>query len=256
VELAERIAEAFLAPVGSGLPAEDMHIFERDGWYQVITPSTRSIQGNEVLYSRVAAGDAERIARETIAQYAALGLPFKWNVGALTEPANFGSVLDRLGFESWPMRGMAVDPSRWAYREHPQVVIELVTRDNFDDFYSALVRGWAADGVEGESWRASLHRAFDARTHIFYLARVDGEVAGNAGFIPKQRSVYLVGGNVLEPWRGRGIYRALIDRRMRDIAAMGFTLATTQAREATSAPILERLGFETLYRGRVYKWQP
>jgi hypothetical protein len=68
--------------------------------------------------------------------------------------------------------------------------------------------------------------------------------------------VYLVGGNVLEPYRGRGIYRALIDVRLRDIAARGFTLATTQAREATSAPILERLGFETLYRGRVYKWQP
>ena len=39
-------------------------------------------------------------------------------------------------------------------------------------------------------------------------------------------------------------------------AELGFTLATTQAREATSAPILERLGFETLYRSRVYKWQP
>jgi hypothetical protein len=48
----------------------------------------------------------------------------------------------------------------------------------------------------------------------------------------------------------------LIDERLRDAAALGFTLATTQAREATSAPILDKLGFETLFRSRVYKWQP
>lgn len=253
---AEKVAESFLAPVGSMLPADDMRVIDRDDWYQVTTPSTKSVQGNEVIFSRVAAAAAERVARETIDGYAALGLPFKWCVGPLTEPAFFGAVLDRLGFENWPVRGMAIEPQRWTYRTHDGVAIERVTPATFDDYYAALVRGWAMEVSEGNSWRTSIARAIETGLHHCYLARVDGAPVGTAGMIAKQRSVYLVGGNVLESHRGRGIYRALIDERLRDAAALGFTLATTQAREATSAPILDKLGFETLFRSRVYKWQP
>jgi hypothetical protein len=45
----------------------------------------------------------------------------------------------------------------------------------------------------------------------------------------------------------------MIDERLQRAAALGYTLATTQAREATSAPILEKLGFETLFRSHVYR---
>ncbi len=257
VNLADKIAESCLAPVGSMLPADDMRVIERDGWYQVITPSTKSVQGNEVVFSRVAERDAERVARETIDGYAALGLPFKWSVGPLTEPVEFGAVLERIGFDHWSCRGMAVEPQRWTYSPHPAVSVQRVTRASFDDYYTTLVRGWAADGVtEASSWRTSMLRALDAGLHHSYIARVGGEPVGTAGFIVKARSVYLVGGNVLEGHRGRGIYRALIDERLRDAADLGFTLATTLAREATSAPILDKLGFETLFRSRVYKWQP
>ncbi len=253
----DKVAEAFLAPVGSSLPAPDLRVIERDGWYQTITPSTKSIQGNEVLLSRVAAADAERVARETVAMYAALGLPFKWNVGALTEPAEFGDVLDRLGFVHWHMRGMAVEPQRWTYSAPaPGVTVERVGDDAFEDYYTTMVRGWATEMTEADTWRDSMRQTLRSAKSHYYLARIDGVPVGTAGFIVKPRSVYLVGGNVLEPYRGRGVYRALIDARLRDIAALGLTLATTQAREATSAPILDKLGFETLYRGRVYKWQP
>lgn len=256
MELADRIAESFLAPLGSMLPAADMRVIERDGWYQVITPSTGSTQGNEVLYSRVPEADAERVVRETIAEYAALGLPFKWCVGPLTEPADFGAVLDRLGFGSWAMRGMAVEPQRWVPAPRADVTIERVTPATFDEFYRAHVTAWSAEVHEAPSWRASMLRALEGGRHHLYIARVAGEPVGTAGMVTKQRSVYLIGGNVLEPYRGRRIYRALIDERLRHAAELGYTLATTQAREATSAPILEHLGFETLYRSRVYNWQP
>ena len=256
MELADKVRESFLAPVGSMLPAADMRVIERDGWFQTITPSTRSIQGNEVIFSRIAEADAERVARDTIAEYARLGLPFKWCVGPLTEPADFGDVLDRLGFTSWPVRGMAVEPQRWTCTPRSDVTVERLTPATFDDHYRCLVRGWAGEVSEGASWRASMLRALAGGRHHFYTARVAGEAVGTAGLVTKQRSVYLIGGNVLESHRGRGIYRQLLDERLRHAAELGFALATTQAREATSAPILDRLGFETLYRSRVYKWQP
>ena len=252
----DKIAESFLAPVGSGLPADDMQVIERDGWYQTITPSTGSTQGNEVIYSRVAAADAEDVARATIAQYAAHALPFKWCVGPLTEPANFGDVLERLGFAWWPVRGMAIDPRQWRATPRDDVRVERVTSETFEDYYATLVRGWGNEVKEAPSWRASMLRALGGGRHHMYVARSGGEPVGTAGTITKERSVYLVGGNVLEAYRGRGIYRALLDERIDHARALGFELATTQAREATSAPMLEKLGFETLYRSRVYKWEP
>jgi GNAT superfamily N-acetyltransferase len=256
VDLDEQIAESFLAPLGSELPAADMQVIKRDGWYQTITPSTKSTQGNEVVFSRIAPEDAERVARETIATYTALGLPFKWCVGPLTEPADFGAVLDRLGMTSWPLRGMAIDPSAWSGARPADVSVERVGDESFEDYYATLVRGWAMEVGEGASWRDSLKRARAGGNHHWYLARIDGVPVASAAMIAKPRSAYFVGAATLEPYRGRGVYRALLDERLRHASELGYTLATTQAREATSAPILERLGFRTLYRSRVYKWQP
>ena len=61
-----------------------------------------------------------------------------------------------------------------------------------------------------------------------------------------ERSAYLVGGVVLPAFRGRGVYRALIAARLRHARAAGVAVVTTQARAATSAPILARLGFVAL----------
>lgn len=59
---------------------------------------------------------------------------------------------------------------------------------------------------------------------------------------------YLVGGLVAPEVRGRGIYRALVAARLAFLRERGMPLAITHARDATSAPMLEHLGFGTVYR--------
>ena len=66
MKLEDKIAESALAPVGSILPAPDVIEISRDGWYQTITPSTGSLQGNEVILSQVAAAEAEAVVRRAI----------------------------------------------------------------------------------------------------------------------------------------------------------------------------------------------
>jgi GNAT superfamily N-acetyltransferase len=61
---------------------------------------------------------------------------------------------------------------------------------------------------------------------------------------------------VFDAHRGRGAYRALLAARLARLRALGIGLATTHAREHSSAPILERLGFETVFRHRVYQLDP
>jgi hypothetical protein len=57
---------------------------------------------------------------------------------------------------------------------------------------------------------------------------------------------------VLESTRGQRLYRGLVAARLASLRARGMRLAVTQAREGTSAPILERLGFATLFRSKCY----
>jgi GNAT superfamily N-acetyltransferase len=85
-----------------------------------------------------------------------------------------------------------------------------------------------------------------------FAAFVAGECMGTGALIVLGDYGYLVGAQVLDAARGRGVYRALIFERLAFLRERGIELAVTQAREATSAPILERLGFETLFRSRCY----
>lgn len=254
MDSAQKIEEVFLAPVGAMLASHDTRIIERDGWYQIITPSSGTIHGNEVIYSRIAPADVEVVLRRTIAEYADHGLPFRWCVGPLTEPApaDFGALLSCYGFTWLDGRGMAIDPASWkASHAAIDAAIEVVTPANVRAYVEAVAVGWESQFDVATRCHDVVHAIGTGRFHCV-MARVDGAIAGTAGFVVKPRSAYLVGGNVLPSYRGRGVYRALIDHRLERIRAMGIKLATTQARESTSAPILEALGFETVYRSRMY----
>lgn len=58
---------------------------------------------------------------------------------------------------------------------------------------------------------------------------------------------------MLEAYRGRGIYRALVAARMTYAAEHGATMALTQGRTITSSPILQRLGFVSYGQQRSYR---
>ena len=246
----QRILEVFLAPIGGVVLGRDTRIVDRDGWYQTITPSSGSTQGNEVIYSRLDEATAEAAVRDTIRDYAAHGVPFRWCVGPPTEPASFGALLERYGFTWQAGRGMAVDPATWT-QGPARWEIEIVTRANVAAYVVAFATGWEIE-LDVAARCDDVVRALDTGRFHFVMARVDGVIAGTAGYVVKPSRAYLIGGNVLAPYRGRGVYRALIDHRLERILALGIPLAVTQAREATSAPILEALGFETVYRSRMY----
>jgi GNAT superfamily N-acetyltransferase len=255
MDLRAKIEETCLAPIGCALMARDTQIVEREGWYQVITPSSGSIAGNEVVLSRIAADDADAVVRETMATYAAARVPFRWSVGPLTEPADFGATLEAHGFEPSDGRGMAIAPADWVSAPRPAgVIVEASTPETIDDFLAVFEAGWGEHArVADPAARRDDHvRALATGRFHMFVARRGGVLAGSAGFITKARSAFLVAGVVLPEHRGAGIYRALLDERLRRIAGLGLPLAITHARESTSAPILERLGFETVFRSRMY----
>ena len=125
------------------------------------------------------------------------------------------------------------------------VTIERVDLDSVATFDQVMAAGWETDPAPFACYHRALLRD-PAGASSLYVARWQGEAAATAAQMRIGRSTYLIGGVVLPAFRGHGLYRALVVTRLREAAAAGLTLAVTHARAATSAPILERLGFSTV----------
>ena len=249
---AEKIEALNRAPMGRDLLREDTQVIERPGWYQIITPSTKSWVLNEVMRSQLEESEVESTIDQVIAQYRGHGLPVKWFVGPWTTPSDFGSRLEKRGFGSWDVRAMACDTAMEL--DVGGVVMEPVTSSNVDRYVDAFCTGWEIAADQADEHRRTFVRAMAAnpRTAYLFLATIDGQAAATTGLLLRDRYAYLVGAQVLDRFRGRGLYRALIDARLRFLRDRGVTLAVTFARESSSAPMLAHLGFESLFDCRCY----
>jgi acetyltransferase (GNAT) family protein len=86
-----------------------------------------------------------------------------------------------------------------------------------------------------------------------YLVLRDGTPVGAAGHVVAGETIRLWGGAVVPAARGTGAYRALLDRRLREGAAAGCTMALVKGRVDTSAPVLLRAGFQQYGEVRAYR---
>ena len=244
----EVLSEIVLRPRLSYVPLPDMQIIERPGWRQLITPSVKRGGFNEVSFAQLADDQADAVIDAAIAQYKALGIGFVWRVGPDSSP-HLPAKLAARGLEHGVSCGMARSTDVAAV---DGVRIERVDASTVDAFTTTMAAGW---GVDPEPLFDAHRATLQTTAHHLYLAYCDGEPAATGGSVMFERSVYLFGGVTLARFRGRQLYRALVAARLAHARDLGIPLATTHARADTSAPILERLGFETLchydnYRSR------
>ncbi len=241
------------APMTRVLHRPDTVVIERPDWYQLITPSAPGSVLNEVVFSELADRDADRVVAETVASYRTHGHPTKWCVGPWTKPDDFGDRLTRHGFRSWDVRGMGC-ATGITLPASERLSVSEVTEANLEVFLEIMLRGWSLPARETERERLVHLRALRGapRTAHFFAASLADEVVGTAGLVLRGEYAYLLGTQVLEAARGRGAYRALVSARLAFLQSRGVEYAVTQAREATSAPMLEHFGFETLFRSKCY----
>ncbi len=245
-------AAAIEAPCRPALLRADTRVVSREGWWQVITPSSRTAHLNEIVISRLDAADTDAAIDEAIATYAAHAAPVKWCVGPWTEPADLGARLEARGFRGWDVRGMAC-PASLAIDAPPDVLTERVESGATLDAYLACEQqGWAMPDDERDLHRGAIERALASARLELWLARIEGDVVGTTGLVEFEDHAYFFGAQVLERARGRGAYRALLDVRLRRVRERGLAFAVTQARAATSAPILARLGWTPVFESRCY----
>lgn len=241
----ELLHELLVAPRSALVPLADTRLIERPGWWQIVTPSLTRGGMNEVACTELPDDACDAIIDETITSYERLGLRFRWMVGPGTKPDDLADRLARRGLQRSKSLGMARSTSNTAPENTGAVTVDEVSSVNVDDFTRVMAEGWQMDAAPLDA----LHRrmlADPARRNHLFIARHEGVAAAVAGYVALERSAYLIGAVALPPFRGCGLYRALVNTRLRHAEARGIALATSVARAETSAPILARLGFETV----------
>ncbi|MEJ7596284.1 MAG: GNAT family N-acetyltransferase [Kofleriaceae bacterium] len=225
----------------------DLRVIERPGWLQIVTPSIKTGGLNEVLYSRLEPHSADATIAAAVATYRELGLKFRWNAGPGSGPTDLGDRLARQGLvQSW---GRAMARSTHDAGEVGAFEVVEIDASTVADYTHVMATGWEADGAALRVQHQ--HMLAEGRSYLF-VVYCDGVPVAAGSYVAFARSAFFKEGVVLTSHRGRGLYRALVHARLVHARARGIPLATSHAREATSAPILEKLGFETVCRLPMY----
>jgi GNAT superfamily N-acetyltransferase len=172
-----------------------------------------------------------------------------WQVGPRHSPTGVDQVLLSMGASvyetvdicAYPLDGPIPDDSlaRGASAR------PVRTRDDVAQFERTSAMAWGYPPPSKDDLDKTLAGPTDGHFIGYWQEAPAG--AGGYGLVGDVARFW--GTAVVPEFRGRGVYRALVHARMTDAKARGARLALVHAREATSSPILQRLGF-TVYGQR------
>ena len=142
----------------------------------------------------------------------------------------------------------------------PQIAIETVGDDSFEEWFTIAIdsfasmdgSGSAADPVLPREELEQLFRETVGSQSVAgltrYIARLDGEPAGEAALHMDEGLALLAGSGTVPHLRGRGVQKALVARRLDDARREGCDLAVVVTAPGTrSQENVMRRGFELLY---------
>jgi ribosomal protein S18 acetylase RimI-like enzyme len=209
---------------------------------------------NFIYHSTLTAATVDAAIAEQVMDFSSPPLELQWKVYGHDQPANLGERLVAAGFtleepETFMVLRLSDYPAGGA--APPGVDIRRVSDlSGLEDYVAVANTVFGGD----ESWRIGAYGPrLGEPTLGIYVAYADGEAVSSGRLeMPKGKPFASIwGGGTLESFRGRGIYKALVDARAREAIRMGFRYLTVDAREP-SRPILERLGFVPLAGIRDY----
>jgi GNAT superfamily N-acetyltransferase len=181
------------------------------------------------------------------------GLPFTWMVGPLSQPGELTTHLRAHGLIPFQtLAGVVLDdltavppaPSAWTVQE---ASLPAALR------WAPQLAGSYGFGLSADGFRyllTALTQSAAGPGHVFLaFPEAGGDPVGWGVLVPVTTEVALLSGSaVAPPYRGQGVYRALVAARLQAARASGFRAVLVTAVEDTSAPILGRLGFRRVCR--------
>ena len=202
-----------------------------------------------ILYSRPSPDDAAVLVEEQLRDLRTHGGELEWKIYSHDLPANLPELLRGAGFRPDPAETLMVLDLKdhVPIGPHPEGLEVRRVRDEAG-LSDAIAVGNAAFGRDDGSVRAHAEgRLNDPRVGLFVAYLHGVPVSTGRVELPERRSFASIwGGGTRAEYRRLGIYRALVSVRASLARDSGFRFLTVDARDATSRPILERVGFTPL----------
>ncbi|MFJ9682511.1 GNAT family N-acetyltransferase [Streptomyces sp. NPDC101194] len=196
-----------------------------------------------------------------VAYYTALGHDeFEWKLYAHDRPADLPERLLAAGFEAEEPETLLVAPvAELSTTVELPEGIRLRTVSDAEDVELMARAHERAFGSDRPQLRhqvsARLSENPDGFVGVLAMAGDEPVSSARMELYPGTGFAGLWGGGTVRPWRGRGIYRALVAFRARIAAERGYDYLQVDASDQSS-PILRRLGFQALGTTTPYVYRP
>jgi GNAT superfamily N-acetyltransferase len=240
-------------------PAPGIEVIDTGRYRLTLQPDYPIPGPNSAAWIRCRDDEADDVIAEVRELVGRRNLPLMWTLDPETQPAGFAEHLAAHGIEPEPhspevaVLVLAVDARiEGAEVEGLELRDALADPESFrqaDAVNAGAFRDKPREPVAQERRRRNQLEAGNRR---LLLATVDGEPAGSAGLtLYPPAGAIINGGAVLEKFRGRGVYRALVAARLEMARQAGLPGVSVWG-GPMSRPILVRLGFEQVGWRRFY----
>ena len=195
-------------------------------------------------FARFTPASAEARIEEELEHLKRHGWAAEWKVHDFDQPEDLRSRLEAHGLtfhHAEALMVLEVDGARVHAPSRPGVLVEAASGPALDEIASFQEDVWQCR----LPWLAGvLHEMARSGSGPIFCARVDGRIVGSGwiDFHGDSPFAQLSGGSVAEPYRGRGIYSLLFERRIAEAKARSVSFVAVDA-APMSRPILERKGF-------------
>lgn len=185
---------------------------------------------------------------------------YGWVTGPLTRPHDLGERLIGAGLKKADeMAGMALTDLDTPINVDPTIEIREATLHEAQAASEMMARAYGIPEDVARFFNVLLAMTDSKVKNRGYFAYVDGgdQPVGWSYlvYLPDSPIVLLGGAATLPEHRGRGIYSALVAKRLADAREDGRRAAVIQAVRSTSAPIASKLGFREVCGLEFYSWE-
>ena len=211
-----------------------------------------------ILHSRLNETNADAAIQEQIAYFTQLDQPFEWKVYDYDTPPDLRDRLVAHGFEpDDPDAVMVLDmqaaPSTLLAPVEADVR-RIIERGQLEDVIRVEEQVWGRN-FDWITTRLGNHLEIPGYLSV-YVAYVDGHPAC-AGWVYYHRNsqfASLWGGSTVPAYRQRGLYTAVLARRVQEAVERGYRFLTIDA-SPMSLPIVANHGFQLLTCAHACEWK-